>query len=110
MEQVRELDASSTHGPVPDLFGILRRRGTGLAEGCCGYHPQGVVCPSPESELDFPTFCQNCGCPAYFHQIVKAEGTLPEPLAATIGSFNIRQSDINFNSAFIALEIKDQAR
>jgi len=91
-----------------DLFGILRRHCTNCKEGCVGYQPQGVVCPSPSNELDFPTFCQNCGCPARFHQIVKGKSALPEPLAETIRSFNIRQRDINFNAAMVVFEIKDE--
>lgn len=111
------LDGISKQRPVADLFGILRRRcktcagkfDAGLSDyDCPGYQPLGTICPSPSNDLDFPTFCQNCGCPACFHQIIKVKSSLPEPLSATIRSFNIRQTDINFNAAFIAFEIKPE--
>lgn len=90
---------------MPDLFGVLRRQCEACLDFCPGYRPQGVVCPSPSGELDFPTFCQNCGCPGCFHAIVKSKDSLPESLAASLRGYNIRQADLNFNGAMVALEI-----
>ena len=103
------MDTISTQRPVADLFGVLRRRCDTCGDHCPGYQPQGTICASKSSELDFPTFCQNCGCPGFFHQIVKSKSSLPESLAESIKSFNIRQTDINFNAAFVAFEIKSQS-
>lgn len=94
--------------PAPDLFGVLRRQCHACPDVCIGYRAQGVVCPSPSGELDFPTFCQNCGYPAYFHPVVKSKDALPESLAASLRSYNIRQADLNFNGAMVALEILDE--
>lgn len=96
--------------PVPDLFGILRRQCEACNDYCVGYRPQGVVCPSPSGELDFPTFCQNCGCPGCFHAVIKSKDSLPESLAASLRGYNIRQQDLNFNGALIVFEIIDESK
>ena len=65
------------------------------------------MCPSASRELDFPTFCQNCGCPACFHLVVSTGGALPGPAAQSITGFNIRQSELNFNALLAVFEIKE---
>ena len=80
-QQLTALDALATGAAAPDLFGIFRRRCEACKTACDGYHPSRVVCPSTKSELDFPTFCQSCGCPACFHLIVDTGGSLPRSMA-----------------------------
>lgn len=108
-QQLTALDAVATGAAAPDLFGIFRRRCEACKTACSGYHPSRVVCPSSKSELDFPTFCQSCGCPACFHLIVDTGGALPRHMADSITSFNIRQQDINFNAVLAVFEIKDES-
>ena len=64
-----ELEAKNT--PTADLFGVDRKKCEACKDKCPGYQPQGVLCVNPKSELEFPTFCTNCGCPACFHQLIK---------------------------------------
>ena len=90
VNQMKELDLASNQKPVPDMFGVLRKNCEACGKQCEGYRSQAVVCPAPKAELDFPTFCTNCGCPACFHQIMRVKGSLSEPLAATFRSYNIR--------------------
>lgn len=105
---MRELDTMQARMPEPDLFGILRGRCEACGDRCFGYQPQGVVCPSPNNELDFPTFCQHCGCPACFHEISVQETSLPLHMTSSLQAFNITQNDINFNAVFVVFEIKKE--
>lgn len=102
------MEANSKRQAVPDLFGILRKKCQACKEACAGYQPQGVICPGPSNQLDFPTFCQNCGCPACFHDMLKPKGQLPEPILEAMRSFNITQRDINFNAAVMLLRVGDE--
>jgi len=108
-EQLGQLEVAASRTAAPDLFGLLRRRCDACHDSCSGYHPQSVVCPSASSELDFPTFCQNCGCPARFHPTVRTSGALTEGMAHSITAFNIRQQDINFNATLAIFEIREEA-
>jgi hypothetical protein len=54
---VQRLEVLQMHAAKQDLFGILRRQCEACEDGCVGYRPLGVVCPSGNSDLDFPTFC-----------------------------------------------------
>jgi len=89
---------------MEDLFGNVRKYCEACDKDCPGYQPQGVVCPVPKNELDFPTFCMHCGCPACFHTILKISTHLPEQMGDEIRMYNIRQSDINFNSVLAIFE------
>jgi len=106
-QQLSRLDALSSRAATHDLFGLLRRRCEACQDGCPGYQPQGAMCPSGSRSLDFPTFCQNCGCPACFHLVVGTGGALPGPAAESITGFNMRQSELNFNALVTAFEIKE---
>lgn len=108
-EQLSRLEVAASRTAAPDLFGLLRRRCEACQDSCSGYHPQSVVCPSASSGLDFPTFCQNCGCPACFHHVVQTSGALTEGRAQSITAFNIRQQDINFNATLAIFEIREEA-
>jgi hypothetical protein len=106
-EQLSRLEALTSRAASQDLFGVLRRRCEACQDNCAGYEPQGAVCPSGSRALDFPTFCQNCGCPACFHLVVQTGGALPEPVARTITGCNIRQSELNFNALVAVFELKE---
>ena len=108
--QKSKLDQLVNQHPEQDLFGL--RRGSCQACGptkCSGYRPQGTVCPSPNSELDFPTFCVSCGCPCSFHQIQEEDASLPEPMARNLTAYGLTSSDINFNAVLVVLEVRDPA-
>jgi hypothetical protein len=108
--QKSKLERLVNQHPEQDLFGL--RRATCQACGpkkCSGYRPQGTVCPSPNSELDFPTFCVNCGCPCSFHKILEEDASLPEPMARNLTGYELTSNDINFNAVLIVLEVKDPA-
>jgi len=65
------------------------------------------MCPAGSRELDFPTFCQNCGCPACFHLVVSTGGALPDAAAESLTGFNIRQSELNFNALLAVFSIQE---
>lgn len=106
-EQLSRLEAVTSRAAAHDLFGVLRRRCEACKESCPGYEPQAAACPAGSKALDFPTFCQNCGCPACFHLVVQTGGALPEPVARSITGFNIRQSELNFNALLAVFELKE---
>lgn len=42
--------------------------------------------------------------------VVGTGGALPEPAAASLTAFNIRQSELNFNAVLAAFEVEDPSR
>jgi hypothetical protein len=108
-EQLTRLEAVGSRSAAHDLFGVLRRRCEACGDACPGYRPQGAVCPTAGGGLDFPTFCQHCGCPACCHLIVRTGGALPGPAAQSITGFNIRQSELNFNAVLAVFALKEGA-
>jgi hypothetical protein len=93
--------------PTEDLFGIKRRLCT-VCEGCCsGYEPNTLMGPQTG---DFPTFCKNCKCPAFFHKICvdpEKDVVFPAELKETIQNHNIKSKDINFNCVMMAFQIRN---
>ncbi|CDW75782.1 UNKNOWN [Stylonychia lemnae] len=95
--------------PSEDLFGIKRRFCTVCEKGCIGYEPTNMVVPS-EKVHEFPTFCKNCHCPAYFHKVcidpIK-DVQFPPELSETIKNYNIQSRDVNFNCIIAVFQIRD---
>ena len=71
----------------PDLFGIKRRNCKICLEECAGYVTRRVLSASDSSE--FPTFCDSCNCPAYFHEIESDQMKFPEELAEVLTKHSI---------------------
>lgn len=96
-------------GGSDDVFGVHRVSCKVCEEECAGYMASLTVFKpvSDEAEIQFPTFCRNCKCPAFFHEPIPKELTFPENLVHSVQNFNVRARDINFNCvlmAFVALD------
>ena len=106
MKLLNENLASKT--PInTDLFGVKRRYCENCREKCVGYEASKYMVPS-DNQCEFPTFCVNCNCPAYFHQVVNDPQPFPEDFASLITGQNITPSDLNFNSILAVFLIKDK--
>eukprot|EP00347_Sterkiella_histriomuscorum_P005365 403356888 len=98
--------------PSEDMFGIKRRFCSVCLKGCIGYEPINMIVPSQggTNMTEFPTFCKNCKCPAYFHQVVfdrEKDLVFPPELSETIKNYNIRSKDINFNCVIAVFQVRD---
>jgi len=58
----------------------------------------------------FQTFCQNCGCPAYFHKVIEEPVVFPPDLAETLKAYNLQPRDINFNSILTAFQVGSEEK
>lgn len=110
-EEMLRLEESikNARQPSEDMFGIKRRFCRVCEKGCIGYEPINMLVPNLAgaggSLGEFPTFCKNCKCPAYFHQVVVdvvKDIVFPPELSETVKNYNITSKDVNYN-AVVAL-------
>lgn len=110
MEELLILEESikNARQPSEDLFGIERRFCNVCEEGCIGYQPHQILFPSQLTH-QFPTFCKNCKCPAYFHQLTfnSEELVYPEDLIQNLKNYNITSKDLNFNCVLATFQVRN---
>lgn len=105
-----EQNLSASRPPNADIFGIKRSYCEVCRENCIGYEPCNNIISSHKQDMEFPTFCSNCSCPAYFHKVALESRKFPDELANMFVSHNICSQDLNFNSVLAVFLINDKQK
>ena len=93
------VESKSTH---EDFFGIERMSCQICMKLCEGFTPAtNFVNP----RAGFPTFCEACSCPSFFHVVSPDQLTFPEDLVKSLYRHKLSNQDINFNALTVVFEV-----